>query len=93
MLACTCICAPCAHLLPEDKPKECITFSETKVTDGWKLPCLCWEPNPDPLQKQQLLLPLNCISCPMENIFIHKKLEGNHTAIHKNLFTIYILVR
>lgn len=39
MLACTCICATRAHLLPEDKPKDGITFLETKVTDGWKLPC------------------------------------------------------
>lgn len=28
----------------------------TGVTDGWELPCGCWDMNPDPLQEQPVLV-------------------------------------
>jgi hypothetical protein len=35
---------------------EDVRFPETELKDSCKLPCLCWELNPGPLEEQPLLL-------------------------------------
>lgn len=39
-------------------------LSGTGVLDGYKLPCVCCEPNLDSLEEQQVLLTLNHLSSP-----------------------------
>lgn len=45
------VCASCLQ-----RPEGCIGSSETGVTDGCELPCVCWELNLDALEEQPVLL-------------------------------------
>lgn len=35
--------------MPGDRVEEITESPDTVVTDGYELPCGCWEPNQDPL--------------------------------------------
>lgn len=49
-----CICMACVQYL--SMPEEGNESPGTGATDGYQLPCGCWELNMDPLQKEQVLL-------------------------------------
>lgn len=55
-------CKLCAWYLR--RPKEGVGSPATEVRDLCELPCRCWEPNLDPLQKQYALLIQNLFSTP-----------------------------
>ena len=44
------------HAWCPSRPEEGIRCPGTEVTDCWKQPCVCWDLNPGPLQKEQGLL-------------------------------------
>lgn len=46
-------CVYVPHVLRDQK--ETLDFLELEKTDGCELSCGCWESNPGPLQKRQLL--------------------------------------
>ena len=50
------VCLHHMHAWYPRRPEEGTGSPEIGVTDGCELPCRCWESNPSPLQKQQVLL-------------------------------------
>lgn len=67
-LACVCVCVHTTWTQCLQRSEVGIGFPGTGVTDGWKPPCGCWEPNPRLPQERQVLLttapsrqPLGCI--------------------------------
>ena len=53
-------------LVPEEV-RQSVSFSKTRVTDGWELLCGCWEPNLVPLEEQQVFLPAEPTLCNFRN--------------------------
>jgi hypothetical protein len=51
----TCISMYHMHSWYPWRPEEGIGFSRTEVTEGYELPCRCWELNLGPLQEQPVL--------------------------------------
>ena len=47
---------PCVFLVPKKCQKRVSDPPGTGVINGCELPCVCWELNLDPLEKQQLFL-------------------------------------
>lgn len=49
------------HVWPwcQKGPEDGTRSPRPGVMDGYKTPCACWEPNPDPLEKQQVFLTLS----------------------------------
>ena len=66
---CLLTCMRTAWVLSSQRPEEGIRSSGTDITDSYEMPCGCWEPNPGPLQEQQVLLsPEQSLQPPFFNL-------------------------
>lgn len=64
-----CVCSPCVHLVPK-RLKDGVGFSVVGATDDCELLCGCWEFNPSPPRKQQVLVTTEPSQWSLECTFI-----------------------
>jgi hypothetical protein len=85
VILCVCVLSACMYRVKQmlAEARDNVRSPGTGVTDGYELPCGCWEPNLGPRQEQMLLAALSILSI-LHIVAISQRFPNPHLG-----FTIY----